>query len=226
MPDFDRHVDTYQRSIDHGIGFIGVEHDVYLRAKAAVLFDLFNQVGPPKSLSVLDVGCGIGAFSKHIVSRVGELHGVDVSGESIVRAAQALPNGVFTAYDGSRLPFSDGRFDVAFAVCVFHHVDRRDRPALAAELRRVVRPGGLVAVFEHNPWNPLTRLVVRRVTFDEGVELLTAKETCGLLRNAQLEEVSSRFILFAPSAAGFVTSMEKRLGRLPLGAQYVAVGRR
>ena len=57
-------------------------------------------------------------------------------------------------------PFGEGAFDVSFAVCVLHHVPPPQRLALVSEMARVTRPGGTVAIFEHNPWNPLTRRAV------------------------------------------------------------------
>ena len=62
---------------------------------------------------------------------------------------------------------------------------REITPAFVAELARVVRPGGLVVVFEHNPLNPLTRLVVSRVTFDDGVRLLRSGERRLAVRDAR-----------------------------------------
>jgi SAM-dependent methyltransferase len=132
----------------------------------------------------------------------------------------------YRTYDGETLPFADESFDLAFAVNVFHHVDPPDRAALAAELARVVRPGGIVAVFEHNPLNPLTRLVVSRCEFDEGVELLSTREVSALLTRAGLQPVERRYILFFPWRAAFLQRLEARLGPVPLGAQHLTAARR
>jgi SAM-dependent methyltransferase len=224
MTQFDAHADDYHAAVERGIAFAGVEHKVFLLAKVQVLLAEAAKLGRPTELAMLDVGCGVGAFARLLVDEVRELHGVDVSAESVARAASEVPRGEFTSYDGSRLPYQDGHVDVSFAVCVFHHVDKPDRAALVAEMQRVTRPGGLVMLFEHNPFNPLTRLVVSRVPFDEGVDLLPAGESRQLLHGAGLTDVKSRFILFAPSAAKGVIAAERALGWLPLGAQYVAVG--
>ena len=92
------------------------------------------------------------------------LAGVDPSEAMIEAARKANPEADYRVADGTELPFEDGSFDLAFAVCVLHHVAPPDRPAFVAELARVTRPGGLTVVFEHNPLNPLTRLAVRRCT--------------------------------------------------------------
>jgi hypothetical protein len=101
-----------------------------------------------------------------------------------------------------------------------------DRPALAAEMRRVTRPGGLVAIFEHNPWNPLTRKAVRDCPFDEDAELLSRPEARGLASEAGLQRVESPFIIFFPREGERRQWIERRLGWLPLGAQYYVAGRR
>jgi hypothetical protein len=101
-----------------------------------------------------------------------------------------------------------------------HHVLPADRPGLAAELARVAAPGGLVVLFEHNPWNPLTRLAVSRCAFDDDAVLLGRGETRSLLAAAGLDPVEARYILFFPWSGELLRSIERRLGRLPLGAQH------
>jgi len=87
---------------------------------------------------------------------------------------------------------------------------------------RVTKPDGLVAVFEHNPLNPLTRRVVRSCAFDEGVELIGRRELEQLFRAAGLIVADSEYLLFFPWRAD---ALERRLTRLPLGAQHVVTGR-
>jgi SAM-dependent methyltransferase len=167
------------------------------------------------------VGCGPGVFDRQLGSSF-ELEGVDVSPAMVERARETNPGASYRVYDGRRLPYDDGRFDVTFAVCVLHHVDPPDRPALLAETARVTRPGGLVLVFEHNPLNPLTRRVVRDCAFDEGVELLRRRELERLYRGAGLEVLGTEYLLFFPWRADV---LERALRRLPLGAQFVVAGR-
>jgi SAM-dependent methyltransferase len=181
-------------------------------------------VGPGR-LRALDVGCGPGSFDRHVSSAF-ELAGVDVSPAMVERARAANPDVDYAVSEERRLPHADDAFDLAFAVCVLHHVDRADRLPLLQEMRRVVRPGGLVAVFEHNPWNPLTRRVVRDCAFDEDVELIPRRELASLLRRAGLEAVTGEYLLFFPWCARPLQAVERALTALPLGAQYVVAGRR
>ena len=220
--EFDRYGETYEAAVDEAISFAGKEHGFYLEAKARRLLELTRRYLPAGRPAALDVGCGPGLFDRHLGSSF-ELHGVDVSPAMVERARETNPEASYRVYDGRRLPYDDRELDVTFAVCVLHHVDPPDRPDLVAEMARVTRPGGLVLVFEHNPLNPLTRRVVRDCAFDDGVELLGRRELERLYRGAGLELLGTEYLLFFPWRAD---TIERRLTRLPLGAQYVVAGRK
>ena len=223
--EFDRVGETYQAAVDEAISFAGQEHDFYLEVKARRLVELARRHLGPGRPAALDVGCGPGLFDRHVAAAF-ELHGVDVSPAMVEQARETNPEVGYAVSEPGRLPYDDGRFDLAFAVCVLHHVERADRLPLVRETARVVRPGGLVAVFEHNPLNPLTRRVVRDCAFDEDVELLPRRELEGLFRAAGLEEVSTHYLLFFPWRGRLFEAAERLLARLPLGAQYVVAARR
>ena len=124
-------------------------------AEAEYLLELAERLlGPPTSLAALDVGSGTGATDKHLVGRLGRLAEVDVSGELVERVRARCPGVEYQHYDGERLPYPDCAFDLVSTICVVHHVAAADRSRFFAELSRVARPGGLVAVLEHNPLNP------------------------------------------------------------------------
>jgi hypothetical protein len=59
---------------------------------------------------------------------------------------------------------------------VLHHVPPADREALLARVATKLAPGGKLVVFEHNPWNPLTRKVVAECAFDADAVLLPPTE--------------------------------------------------
>jgi SAM-dependent methyltransferase len=224
---FDEYADGYGDAVQRSIAFSGVEHELFTRRKASHLIDLVRRrLGAPDTVRALDVGCGIGSTDRYLVGRLGELQGTDISAEALKRAARANPAVCYTTSERGALPYADGRFDLVFAICVLHHVSRGDRPRFLAELRRVVRPGGLVVVFEHNPLNPLTRLAVARCGFDEDAILLTSRGARNELRAAGLHTVEHRFVILFPSEAPPVVAAERVFARLPLASQYYVAAAR
>jgi SAM-dependent methyltransferase len=219
--DFDHHADTYREDVENSIGWSGKNVDYFAEGKADLLVELAGRrLGDPAKLRALDVGCGIGVTDRFLVDRLGELHGVDIAADAVERARETNPRVNYEAYDGDALPFLDDSLDVAFTICVVHHVPPDEWPGFAAELRRVVRPGGLVVVFEHNPLNPLTRVSVSRCSFDEDVTLLRSGQTARLLRDAGLAPVERRFFFFLPLRRIAESRIERALRAVPFGAQY------
>ena len=123
-----------------------------------------------------------------------------------------------------RLPFPDRSFDLAFTSGVFHHIEPVDRLHWMTELRRVLAPRGRFCLFEHNPLNPFTVRVVRRIPFDRGVKLLTAVEATALLRNAGFTVSPTYYYFFFPRSLRAFRPLEPLLWRFPIGAQYFIVG--
>jgi SAM-dependent methyltransferase len=94
---------------------------------------------------VLDVGCGPGALTAELVRRVGaeRVSAVDPSQPFVEACARRNPGVRVVPGHAEKIPFADASFDAALAQLVLHFVG--DPPAAAAEMRRVVRPGGAVA---------------------------------------------------------------------------------
>jgi hypothetical protein len=93
------------------------------------------------------------------------------------------------------------------------------------ELARVTRRGGLVAIFEHNPWNPLTRRAVAGCEFDRDAVLLARREARRLLEVPALDACEDRYLLFFTRDSAPLRWIERRLRKVPLGAQYVVSAR-
>ncbi|MFZ1814792.1 MAG: methyltransferase domain-containing protein [Rhizobiaceae bacterium] len=223
--EFDSYKQSYKDAVNASLGFSGLDVDFFTRVKAEYLIDLLaRHVGALDRLHLLDIGCGIGNYHRLLQPYVGGLTGVDVATECVAQAASENPGVSYDSYDGSNLPYEAGRFDAAFTICVMHHVPRAHWPKFVSEAYRVLRPGGLFVVFEHNPLNPLTRRVVDRCPFDRDAELLKAPETVDLLREARFMNVEQRFILSIPAANRLLRGVDQLFGALPLGAQYYVIG--
>ena len=224
---FDSHADSYRDEVDRAIAFAGQDVEFFAERKAELLARAARRLlGDPAELSVLDVGCGIGLVDGYLTPRFRSVAGTDVSAAEL-EVAQATHSQVsYTLSEPQRVPYESDTFDVVFAACVLHHLNEGAHDGFVAELARVVRPGGLAVVFEHNPLNPLTRLVVSRVAFDTGVRLLRSSTVAALFESAGFEQVRSVYTTFLPLRGRLAQRIEVRLAPLPIGAQYAVLGRK
>ena len=97
-------------------------------------------------LSLLDVGCGPGTITVEFAERLapGRVVGMDASADVIAKASEFVaPNLSFEVGDAYALPYPDDSFDIVHAHQVLQHVSRPVE--VLRELRRVVKPGGVVA---------------------------------------------------------------------------------
>ncbi len=172
---------------------------------------------------MLDVGCGRGPAVRFLRDRW-PTFGTDVSLEMVRNAPAGLP---LVVQDPLALPFADGVFDVVFAMCIYHHLERAHHLAHLSEMARVAKPGGLVFVFEHNPFNPVTQLIVRRAPIDRGCTLIRPGAFRRTFEGAGLTEIATRYMLFLPQGlARRAPGVEDALRQVPLGGQYYIVGRK
>ena len=223
MAEFDRFSGTYRDHVDNAVRFSGLKAEFFYSIKVEKLISLVGEFLSPMSASVLDVGCGTGSLSKLVAPRVKELVGVDVSESSLETACREVPECSFVQYDGMQLPFPDGRFDLAFVSCVMHHVPPCQWSTFSKEVYRSIRPGGLVAIIEHNPWNPLTRVAVSRCEFDNDAVLLSRGSVKTLFESMGGIVRAAPFILFFPWRSTVFRQIEGWISGIPLGAQYIVL---
>jgi ubiquinone/menaquinone biosynthesis C-methylase UbiE len=113
---------------------------------------LGDQIDLPKGARVLDVGCGIGGPARCFASERGwKVEGVDLTAE-YVAVATALSRRVgvmdvsFRQASAAALPFADASFDGAYMLHVGMNI--LDKRAVFAEVRRVLKPGGVFAIYD------------------------------------------------------------------------------
>ena len=108
-----------------------------------ILAALVGEARVPPGARLLDVGCGTGGNSVALAP-FGRVVGVDRAVGALTRSADR-PLAARVQAEATRLPFGEGSFDVVVALDVLEHLD--DDVAGALEMRRVLRPGGLLVVF-------------------------------------------------------------------------------
>jgi ubiquinone/menaquinone biosynthesis C-methylase UbiE len=115
--------------------------------------ELAAQVGFAPGMHILDVGCGIGGPSRFFAAERGcRVTGIDLT-DAYVETARALAQRVgladrvtYRQASALALPFEPGTFDGAYMMHVGMNI--ADKPGLCAEVRRVLKPGGLFAIYD------------------------------------------------------------------------------
>ena len=223
---FDAYQASYSDTVNDAVSFTGLDVDFFTRVKADYILDIVEATfGHPADVTALDVGCGVGNFHTLLGPKFGTLHGVDVSKDSIRMAREKHPDIDYEVYDGRHLPYADNTYDLAFTICVMHHVPPENWPNFVSEMKRVLKPGGLALVFEHNPQNPLTMRAVNTCPFDEDAVLLRSTRTVDLFNEAGFKAVEKRFILSVPASNAILRKVDRLFSSLPFGAQYYVSAR-
>ena len=228
VAEFDRFADEYMATHAQNIRLSGEDPDYFARYKIKEMRRRWDAEGRPEPLAVLDFGKGIGNSLPHLARLFprAEITGVDVSQRSLQVAAHRFPGAArLLAYDGSAVPLPAGSFDLIFSACVFHHIDHAEHGAIFAELHRLLRPGGMMVVFEHNPVNPATRYIVATCPFDENAVLLPAAALRKSQAAAGFRKVEVAYTGFFPGMLRALRPLERLMTALPLGAQYYTVAR-
>jgi SAM-dependent methyltransferase len=226
-PEFDAYAARYDEALAAGLSITGEDKDYYARGRMRWVAARLRASGTAAPETVLDFGCGLGNATPLFIEELGARHvvGVDVSEGLLERAREAFaaePRVRFATIDAYDAPASA---DLAFVNGVFHHIPVADRPAALRYVRRTLRPGGLFAFWENNPWNPGTRYIMSRVSFDEHAITITPPEARGLLRDAGFEIIETDFLFIFPRALRWLRPLERPLARLPLGGQYLVLCR-
>jgi len=215
----------YGSQLARGLRLTGEPAEYYARRRITRVRDLARELGvSPRA--VLDFGCGAGtslgilreAFpDARIVGFEPEPELADVARPAAAAARSELVG---------REDLVEARFaDVVYCNGVFHHIAREERPVAARSVSRALRPGGLTFVWENSPFNPGTRMVMARIPFDRDAVLLPPSELRSLQREAGLTPITTEFHFVFPRPLRFARPLEKALRALPLGGQYVVVGR-
>lgn len=220
--EFDSYADTYYEEHKKNIKITGEDPEYFAEYKIADFAHHFSNMQTSQR-RIADFGSGIGNsipyFRKHFPGA--NLSCIDVSARSIQQAQARFPGKeAFLLIDGEKIPMEDASQDVVFSACVFHHIPAEEHERWLKELLRVTRPGGVLAIYEHNPLNPLTVRAFNTCPLDKNAVLIHA----GTLRRACLaagwSNVSIAYRLFFPRSLKYLRPLERKLGWLCIGAQY------
>ena len=221
--EFDRFADEYRAMHANNIRASGESPEFFAEYKIADAARLLQGRTFSDGPAVLDFGAGVGNsvpyFRKHFPQC--RLTCLDVSRKSLdLGESRFAGQADFVHFDGERVPFPDEHFDLVFFACVLHHIDHNEHVEVLAEARRVLRNDGLLLVFEHNPYNPLTVHAVDTCPFDENAVLVRPGELRKSATKAGFGAAEIRYRIFFPHLFAALRPLEPALAWLPLGAQY------
>lgn len=174
---------------------------------------MLRRVGLHPGWRVLDAGCGGGSYLAllaELLGPEGQIVASDIAPENIERVEQRIGRGEFACAvearvaDVTALPFPDASFDAVWCAAVTEYLTDAQLLVAFAELRRVVRPGGLIAVKEHDftavHWEPLPNAMIWRwlhaaesTTDFRGV--FRAPEFPGLYRGLGLQQITAYTVI-------------------------------
>ncbi len=223
--EFDKFADEYHAALSAGIAVSGEAPEYFSEYKVADIARHWRPRAQPRTapLKLLDFGAGVGNSVPYVRKYFpgSKLTCLDLSQRSLTVAAKRFPAAAdYVHFDGAHIPFEPGQFDIAYAMVVFHHIPHEDHLALFKQLHRVLRPGGNLFIFEHNPYNPLTVRVVNDCAFDENAKLINGRALRGNILRAGFCSARTRYRVFFPHGLRALRVLERALTWLPLGGQY------
>jgi SAM-dependent methyltransferase len=219
--------DEYEAMLNQGIRLSGESMFFFLEGRLGLLREQMQARGRTVS-RVLDFGCGLGYSSQRLreMFAPAEVTGVDTSVRALESARQRNGGTGVQFTTLGELKEDAGAYDLCYVNGVFHHIPLPERPAAIRLIHRVLNPGGILAVFENNPWNLGARMVMARIPFDRNAHMLSPLMTQRLLRAEGFEILHTGSLFFFPRALKALRSLERPLGRTRLGAQYLVLARK
>jgi SAM-dependent methyltransferase len=224
-PEFDRFADSYDKDLQQALDVTGEDKNYFSRGRMKWLGGRVRRAGR-RPRTVLDFGCGTGTATPFIFEFLNaeSVVGADVSPASLECAVRMFDTENTRFADPDSLRASS--IDLAFCNGVFHHIPPDQRQSSLLKVHDSLRPGAWFALFENNPWNPATYYVMSRCVFDRDAITLSPIETRRRMRQAGFQILETRFLFIFPAALKALRFLERPLSAVPLGGQYVVLGRK
>ncbi len=222
---FDKYAESYEDACQRGLALSGENRDYY--AQKRMEYTVSQCPCPQGVETAIDFGCGLGHTVPYLLKHFPQARviGVDNSPETIQNARQN--------YSDSRVHFTTDKFDIpvdnvdlVYCNGVFHHIDPPERIRVLKRIFNYLKPGGLFAFWENNPWNPGTRLIMSRIPFDQDAIPLSYLESQQLLKSTGFVFLGTSFHFFFPSLFKRLRKFESTLKKVPLGGQYCIVAKK
>lgn len=227
IAEFDIIADDYYKQHKENLAITGEEPEYFSEYKVADLYEYISEKNVA-SEDIFDFGCGIGNSVEYLRQYFPQsnLFCGDVSMRSIEIAKSRFPGEETYIQIGDSIPLPSESFDIVFTACVFHHILHEEHEKWLSELNRITRPGGILAVYEHNPFNPLTVRAVNNCPIDVNARLIRSGVMKQRVLNSSWIDAKIEYKLFFPSVLRFFRPFEKYLSKFFLGAQWRLIAKK
>ncbi len=217
----DESAENYEEIHDRNLKVVGGNSQFFYEYRLLLLHRYHGDLQPR---TILDFGCGRGRLTAMLTQTYPKatVTGFDVSEQSIhvARGQYGLATSFCTDIA------HDSLYDLIVASGVFHHILPERQHTELQHLSEHLAPGGVMVLFEHNPFNPLTQWIVRHEPFDFDSYLITPGQMRRLVSDAGLQLEGLRFTTFFPSYLKRLLPCDRLLSWCPLGGQYMVSIRR
>lgn len=210
---------NYAQGLDKTYGFLGT-HGYFQATRTRHLDRLVKELEHARGrLSIMEIGVGLGVSLRSLPKKhmaMGLEPDVNLLAQADGKAGLKLVHAT-----GPHIPFADSTFDLIYMINVLHHMKPDTIEKTLCEVNRALKPGGKVAVFEHNAYNlPICFFLKTFVTIDRDAHFLMPASTRRLLYRAGLLPERLMYICFFPRFLAFLQGAERYLSWLPLGGGY------
>jgi SAM-dependent methyltransferase len=222
---FDEHALVYDQQLRNGLQLAGDGPEWFAEQRVRAVRGHIDRLGWTVRC-VLEFGCGVGNHVPYLRNAFpgSRIVGVDISQQSLDIAR--------ARYQGSDVQFhtpdsftATGEIDLIYINGVFHHIPPQEHADCIRSFRRLLRPGGVVAVFDNNPLSLPARWVMSRIEFDRDAIMVSPRRLARLLSNEGFGVAGVEYHFIFPRMLSFLRPVETSLASLPFGAQYCVLAR-
>lgn len=223
---FDPYAETYDAACAEALSVSGEDRAYFAQGRVRWLARCLSE-SDELPRTALDFGCGPGSTVPILIREIPlkRCTAVDTSARLIdlARKTHGWAATQFLLVSEFR---PAGSLDLVYCNGVFHHIPPKERAASLELIHGALRPGGIFALWENNPWNLGTRYVMSNCAFDKDAVTIAPPEAKRLLRAAGFEILRTDFLFIFPRFLRPLRTLERPLSRLPFGAQYQVLCRK
>jgi ubiquinone/menaquinone biosynthesis C-methylase UbiE len=222
---FDDLACSYDEELKDSLGKFGARNiNIFAEYKIKLIKSkLFNAPS-----NILEFGCGTGRNNLFMKKWFPEsrIYGCDISEKSLEIAGKTNPSVQYKKITNTDDLFRIYKvsFDCIFISNVLHHIPFQEHKVWIDALYKILSNGGNIFIFEHNPYNPITKYIFNTSEIDKGATMLSPSYCFSLLQNANFTKIKREYTLFSLWRNNLFESFEQMLYWLPLGAQYYIWG--